>query len=280
MAIVSIFNNVIGPIMRGPSSSHTAASVRIGRLARVLLDEEPVHAVFTFDPGGSLATTYRGQGSAMGLAGGLIGMDIMDSQLVNSEKEAARRGLVIEYIIESYNAVHPNTYRSVVTGKSGRSVSFTALSTGGGIVRLIELNGKHIEDDLDYINPLMPVSIKRNTKLPFEDINGLASLISPGKLSLSDIAKRYESIAGGISENDVTRMSLLHHKIMKDAIENGLSGTDFSDRILHRQSHLIGEASKKGKLIPSDLTNEIIASITAIMETKSSMGVIVAAPTA
>ncbi|MCK4465809.1 MAG: hypothetical protein KAU83_08860, partial [Bacteroidales bacterium] len=54
----SIFNDVIGPVMRGPSSSHTAASVRIGRLTRQILDDKPVKAVFEFDPMGSLATTY------------------------------------------------------------------------------------------------------------------------------------------------------------------------------------------------------------------------------
>jgi L-serine dehydratase len=280
MAIISIFNNVIGPVMRGPSSSHTAASVRIGRLARVLLGEEPVYALFTFDPSGSLATTYKGQGSAMGLAGGLLGMDIMDSRLVNSEKEARARGLVIEYNIEPFNAVHPNTYRSVVTGESGRSINFTALSTGGGIIKLTELNGKPVSDDLEYVNPLMPVSVKRDARLPFNDIKGLASLIEADGSLLSSIAKSYESMAGDIAEREVVDLALSHYRVMKDAIENGLSGTEFTDRILHRQSNLISEASLKGKLIPSELTNDIIASITAIMETKSSMGVIVAAPTA
>ena len=82
MESVSIFNHVIGPIMRGPSSSHTAASVRIGLLGRRLLGEEPLEAVFTFDPSGSLASTYRGQGSAMGLAGGLLGLDVTDPDLL------------------------------------------------------------------------------------------------------------------------------------------------------------------------------------------------------
>lgn len=280
MSEVSIFNNVIGPVMRGPSSSHTAAAVRIGQMARRMLGEEPVHAIFRFDPSGSLATTYRGQGSAMGLAAGLLGMAVIDSELVNSEKEAARRGLVIEYIIEPFNTTHPNTYRSVITGKSGQTVEFTALSTGGGIIRLTELNGEIIIDDLDYISPLMPVSVIRNAHLPFNNFAGFGSLIESGSKSLSDIARDYESSIGNITEKDVNDLALFHYRIMKDAITSGLTGTEFSDRILHRQSNLIGIASANSKLIPSELTNDIIASITAIMETKSSMGVIVAAPTA
>ncbi|TFH34004.1 MAG: hypothetical protein E4G95_08885, partial [Bacteroidia bacterium] len=280
MSEVSIFNNVIGPVMRGPSSSHTAAAVRIGQMARRMLGEEPVHAIFRFDPSGSLATTYRGQGSAMGLAAGLLGMAVIDSELVNSEKEAARRGLVIEYIIEPFNTTHPNTYRSVITGKSGQTVEFTALSTGGGIIRLTELNGEIIVDDLDYISPLMPVSVIRNAHLPFNNFAGFGSLIESGSKSLSDIARDYESSIGNITEKDVNDLALFHYRIMKDAITSGLTGTEFSDRILHRQSNLIGIASANSRLIPSELTNDIIASITAIMETKSSMGVIVAAPTA
>ncbi|MBE0668431.1 MAG: serine dehydratase, partial [Bacteroidales bacterium] len=57
---VSIFNDVLGPVMRGPSSSHTAASARIGRLAAHLLGEEIKSVLVEFTPDGSLATTYDG----------------------------------------------------------------------------------------------------------------------------------------------------------------------------------------------------------------------------
>jgi L-serine dehydratase len=66
----SIFNDVIGPVMRGPSSSHCAASLRIARLCRDLMDAEIKHILIEFDPNGSLATTHKSQGSDMGLFGG------------------------------------------------------------------------------------------------------------------------------------------------------------------------------------------------------------------
>ncbi len=71
----SIFNDVIGPVMRGPSSSHCAAAVRIGRIVRDLMDGEIEDVLIEFDPHGSLATTHTSQGSDMGLFAGLLGWE-------------------------------------------------------------------------------------------------------------------------------------------------------------------------------------------------------------
>ena len=70
----SIFNDVIGPVMRGPSSSHCAAAARIGLLARALMDNHIDSVLVEFDSRGSLATTHESQGSDMGLLGGLLGI--------------------------------------------------------------------------------------------------------------------------------------------------------------------------------------------------------------
>ncbi len=80
----SIFNDVIGPVMRGPSSSHCAASVRIGRLARDLMDGRIDRVLVEFDPNGSLATTHTSQGSDMGLFGGFLGWEADDDRMVDS----------------------------------------------------------------------------------------------------------------------------------------------------------------------------------------------------
>jgi len=266
--------------MRGPSSSHTAAAVRIGLLARRLLGEEPVMAEFTFDPRGSLATTYRGQGSAMGLAGGLLGLDIKDKDLVKAEEKAAAAGLVIKYRIEDYGARHPNSYRSLLHSASGKELRFTALSTGGGIIRLTELDGKEINDDLDYINPLMPLPLKRDAVLPFRGLAELNEIIGKKGGSLSSFAVDYEAALGDVTAGKIITMARFHLNIMQDAIAAGLAGTEYTDRLLHRQSHLMSLLPAVGRLIPSDLTNSIIQSVTAVMEVKSSMGLIIAAPTA
>jgi L-serine dehydratase len=93
MNIVSIFNDVIGPVMRGPSSSHCAAALRIGRLARDLMDGEITEVLVEFDRAGSLPTTHESQGSDMGLFGGLLGWEADDERLPESAKalvDAAR----------------------------------------------------------------------------------------------------------------------------------------------------------------------------------------------
>jgi L-serine dehydratase len=278
--IPSIFNHVLGPIMRGPSSSHTAASVRIGMLGRRLLGEPPVEAVFTFDPSGSLATTYRGQGSAMGLAAGLLGMSITDPRLPMAEELCREYGLSLTFHVEPYGAVHPNTYQTELVGGSGASVQFTVLSTGGGIIQLVELNGAPIEDDLDLINPLMPLAVIRNPDLPFGDAAEFAELLRQKGGRLSDYALAYETTLGATDDEHVLSLANEHLAVMHDAMTAGLAGTDYDDRILPRQSHLISRARESASLIPAGLVNHVIEAVTAMMETKSAMGVIAAAPTA
>lgn len=276
----SIFNHVIGPIMRGPSSSHTAASVRIGLLAKRLLGESPRRVVVTFDPDGSLATTYMGQGSAMGLAGGLLGLDIADPDLVNSLHLCQERGLELSFCIESIGAVHPNTYSLELIGGHGKTITCVALSTGGGIIRLVELDGRKVVDDAAYVNPLLPVAADTQCVLPFATCEELEKLAETEDGPLSNYALAHETALGNVSSARVLDLARSHLHVMKKAVTTGLAGTKYSDRLLPRQSHLIGEAEKKAKLIPASLCNTIIANVTAVMETKSAMGVIVAAPTA
>ena len=80
MSLPSIFNDVLGPVMRGPSSSHCAASLRIGRICRDLMDGQIEQVIITYDPNGSLATTHKSQGSDMGLFGGFLGWEAHDER--------------------------------------------------------------------------------------------------------------------------------------------------------------------------------------------------------
>ena len=91
--IVSIFNDVIGPVMRGPSSSHCAAALRIGRLARDLMDADFTDVLVEFDRNGSLPTTHDTQGSDMGLFGGLMGWEAADERLPGSPQALRETGV-------------------------------------------------------------------------------------------------------------------------------------------------------------------------------------------
>ena len=107
----SIFNDVIGPVMRGPSSSHTAAAHRIGALIRQFCNPENGKVLVEFDRKGSLATTYEGQGSAMGLICGLLGVSILDPAVIRYRELAQERRLDIRFVITNFEATHPNTYK-------------------------------------------------------------------------------------------------------------------------------------------------------------------------
>ena len=154
MKTPSIFNDVIGPIMRGPSSSHCAAAVRIGRISRDLMSGEFDSVLIEFDSNGSLATTHRSQGSDMGLFGGLLGWEATDERLVNSEKAIIEAGIRVEIQIKDFPTSHPNTYRITLTG-SDESHQLIAISTGGGMIEIVEIDGNKVSIEGDYCETLV-----------------------------------------------------------------------------------------------------------------------------
>jgi L-serine dehydratase len=140
LTLPSIFNDVLGPVMRGPSSSHSAAALRIGRLARALMCDRLQRVVVDYDPSGSLVTTHRTQGSDLGLAGGLLGWEADDPRLKNYQQELKSAGIEVEVRYLDYGAEHPNTYRlSLHDGVVARTL--TAISTGGGMIEVHEVDG-------------------------------------------------------------------------------------------------------------------------------------------
>ena len=96
MAISSIFNDVLGPVMRGPSSSHSAAACRIGLLLRDLMKGEITDVVIDYDPNGSLVTTHESQGTDMGLYGGLLGWQADDPRMTHYRDHIERSGIHIK----------------------------------------------------------------------------------------------------------------------------------------------------------------------------------------
>ncbi len=139
---VSILNEVLGPVMRGPSSSHTAAPFRIGTLARALLGDEPASAPFTFDPGGSFGQVYRQQGSDLAFAAGLMGWSITDDRFARALDLAAEQGLQLTFAVEPLpRADHPNSVEIRLVSHQGKTLCLVAKSIGGGSVIISEIEG-------------------------------------------------------------------------------------------------------------------------------------------
>ena len=343
----SIFNDVIGPVMRGPSSSHTAASWRIGIICVQLLMDELEEALIEFDKDGAWAPNYREQGTAMGMDGGLLGIDIRDERIIKPEIVADEKDVRIQYQISSFKTDHANTVRVSLKGRSGRTNQIVAVSTGGGMFEIRQYNGYQtslrgdnyhlfihadgtfdqnelkaiqsllpgntsltwaesenggliqvqspdaiLEDTLKLIGdikgigevlpttPILPVLSGRELDFPFTDVDGMLEYASTTNYSLGKLGLIYESCRSGLSENELIQMMKDIIQIIEAGISTGLAGTEYEDRILQQQSHLIEEAERKKATKTNPLVNRVIANITALMEAKSSMQVIVAVPTA
>ncbi|MDW7761842.1 MAG: L-serine ammonia-lyase, iron-sulfur-dependent, subunit alpha [Acidobacteriota bacterium] len=146
MTFISIFNDVLGPVMRGPSSSHTAGSYRIARLARSLFSEAPARAKLTFDPRGSYAQTFRQQGADLAFVVGFLDRPLTDDRFREMLDIADAEGLDLSFAVESLpGAEHPNTVRIELEGGGGSRCVLTAESTGGGGVRIREIEGFPVE---------------------------------------------------------------------------------------------------------------------------------------
>ena len=136
--MLDIFD-ILGPVMVGPSSSHTAGAVRIGRMARVLLGDAPVEARIGLF--GSFAETGQGHGTDRALVSGLLGMKPDDLEIPHSFSLAEERGLRFSFYTANLREAHPNTAVLEVRDAAGRTLTLQAASTGGGRIRVDRLNG-------------------------------------------------------------------------------------------------------------------------------------------
>lgn len=138
---MNIFD-IVGPVMIGPSSSHTAGAVRIGRIARELLNGKVVRAEVKLY--GSFAKTYKGHGTDRAIAGGILGMAPDDERIRSSLDMAKEEGVEITFSKATGNIEHPNTAMVYLYGENGEEVSVLGASVGGGNILISEIDGMHV----------------------------------------------------------------------------------------------------------------------------------------
>ncbi|MCU0781192.1 MAG: L-serine ammonia-lyase, iron-sulfur-dependent, subunit alpha [Akkermansiaceae bacterium] len=333
MSTVSIFNDVIGPVMRGPSSSHCAAALRIGRLARDLMDGRIARVRVEFDRAGSLPTTHESQGSDMGLFGGLLGWEADDERLPDSARALAEAGIELRIETVDVGDPHPNTYRLILENESERR-SLIAVSTGGGMMEVIRIDdiplhmdggyhetlawvpGRVAEADLAFeadevivhdcgdfslvqvkadhfvvldelrpvavkrLSPVLPVPSRKVIEVPFTSCAAMLERDGDRHTPVWQLAVDYERARGGFSEEEVVAKMVRIVRILRESVAKGIAGTHYEDRVLGHQSGRFQELLRAGRLLDGGALNRVVLYVTALMEVKSSMGVIVAAPTA
>lgn len=142
--------SIIGPSMIGPSSSHTAGAVRLGRIARQIAGGLPEEADIYFY--GSFADTYRGHGTDLAIAAGLLDCDTDDQRIREALRLASEAGINIRFYKEQAMGVHPNTAKMVLK-RDNRTVTVTGCSIGGGNVEILNVN--HFEVKFTAVYPTM-----------------------------------------------------------------------------------------------------------------------------
>ena len=145
--MINIFD-MMGPVMIGPSSSHTAGAARIGNMGRTLLGEEVARADIGLH--GSFAETGFGHGTDRALLAGLLGMKPDDLRIPNAYEEANRAGMAYSFRTVELRDAHPNTALLELTGKSGKKLTLQASSIGGGAIVVNKIDGIDVNFTGDF----------------------------------------------------------------------------------------------------------------------------------
>lgn len=145
--MINIFD-MMGPVMVGPSSSHTAGAARIGNMGRTLLGEEVARADIGLH--GSFAETGFGHGTDRALLAGLLGMKPDDLRIPNAYEEANRAGMAYSFRTVELRDAHPNTALLELTVKSGKQLTLQASSIGGGAIVVNKIDGIDVNFTGDF----------------------------------------------------------------------------------------------------------------------------------
>ncbi len=135
---MNIFD-ILGPVMVGPSSSHTAGAARIGLMARKLLGSAPAEVKISMY--GSFAATGKGHGTDRAIIAGLLGMEPDDMRIPQSFELAEKEGLRFTFREADLKDAHPNSVVLEIKGENGREMTMQACSLGGGRIMINELDG-------------------------------------------------------------------------------------------------------------------------------------------
>ncbi|MCD8326869.1 MAG: L-serine ammonia-lyase, iron-sulfur-dependent subunit beta [Lachnospiraceae bacterium] len=140
--------DIVGPVMVGPSSSHTAGAAKIGNVARRLLGEEVAEATILFH--GSFLATGKGHGTDKALLAGLMGLAVDDPLIPYSFEIAEQKGLNYRFDGIDLGDVHPNSVKLLLTGVNGKKLEVVAASIGGGRIQVNEVDGLSNSFSGDY----------------------------------------------------------------------------------------------------------------------------------
>lgn len=187
--------DILGPVMVGPSSSHTAGACRLALTARKIVDFTIKEVIFQLH--GSFAHTYTGHGTDRALAGGILGYEPDDERLIHAIDEAAKQGIKLSYEPIDLGNVHPNSIRFCFISDSGEKFHVTGASIGGAAIRITNIDGTETDFTGNF-----PTLILR-----YPDYSGMisnaSSILTTHHINIATMqVNRVENIATMIIELD------------------------------------------------------------------------------
>jgi L-serine dehydratase len=274
MKRISILSDVLGPIMRGPSSSHTAASYAIGAFARSALHAPVRQARITFREGSSYAVCFRRQGSDLGFAAGLLGWEMTDPRFRRALELAPGEGLDIQFEVGPIpEDDHPNAVRLNLAGEAGRKMELLARSIGGGMFEVTALNGAQASHR-------GPEPLRKVGNPPFASASAMQTWMGRTRMGAGEAGLCYEAELLGLDAAVVRGEMLRRYTVMRSAVLEGLEPTGDPMILLGRSASSIYLAEGTGRVAVGGLHTRAAARAMAAMHTNCSMGVVCAAPTA
>ena len=217
MANIGIFD-VLGPIMIGPSSSHTAGAARLGKIAGTIVNK-PIKEV-SFLLHGSFRETYKGHGTDRALVAGILGFLPDDPNLKDSISIANEKGIIIRFLPADLGQVHPNTVKFLIKDIDDIEWEVLGSSIGGGLVEIHEINGKKVKITGEY-----PTIITCHDDVP-GTVSKISTLFYENKINIA-----FMSLSRNLKGKDAT-MTLEVDTNISDEIINEIKSINGVNRVI------------------------------------------------
>jgi L-serine dehydratase len=187
--------DILGPIMIGPSSSHTAGAARLAKVAKDVVDNEFHKVIFYLH--GSFGKTFEGHGTDKALVAGILGMEPSDENLRDSFEIAKSKNIDFEFIEADLGYQHPNTVKIVFKFEDKEDIYIIGSSIGGGNILITDINGNKVEFSGDYPTMLIKYIDQKGV------ISRISSILSTNEINIATMKVTRESdIATMVVETD------------------------------------------------------------------------------
>jgi len=187
--------DILGPIMIGPSSSHTAGAARLGKVAKDIVKEGFIKVTFYLH--GSFAKTYKGHGTDRALVAGVLGMEPSDEGIISALQTARDNNLDVVFEEANLGYVHPNTVKLVFEYENQEKFSITGSSIGGGNIIITDIDGTQIEFTGEHPTLLIRYTDTKGA------ISRITSIVSNKEINIGSLkVTREDSIATMVLEAD------------------------------------------------------------------------------